>query len=81
VRQVLIYCTDYTCGHYNIVSDNADRRPDELHISDIEDRFVGPCVVSAALTSDRISVRNGSRGCDTPKAFSVGAELLSVRAL
>lgn len=40
VRNVLIYCTDYTCGHCITVPDDADRRPDELRISDIEDKFV-----------------------------------------
>jgi len=28
----LIYCTDYTCGHYNIVTDDADPWPDEAAI-------------------------------------------------
>jgi hypothetical protein len=37
VRQVLIYCSDYKCGHCNIVPDDADRWPDELRISDIEE--------------------------------------------
>ena len=32
MRQVLIYCTDYTCGHYNIVTDDADPSPDEAAI-------------------------------------------------
>ena len=32
MRQVLIYCTDYTCGHYNIVTDDADPWPDEAAI-------------------------------------------------
>ena len=40
VRNVLIYCSDYRCGHFNIVPDDADRWPDELRISDIEDKFV-----------------------------------------
>jgi hypothetical protein len=40
VRNVLIYCTDYTCGHHITAPDDADRWPDELRISDIEDKFV-----------------------------------------
>ena len=32
VRQVLIYCSDYQCGHCNIVADDADRWPDELRL-------------------------------------------------
>jgi hypothetical protein len=39
VCNVLIYCSDHRCGHFNIVPDDADRWPDELRISDIEDRF------------------------------------------
>ncbi|WP_024511861.1 hypothetical protein [Bradyrhizobium sp. ARR65] len=40
VRNVLIYCTDYMCGHCIMVPDDADRWPDELRVSDIEDKFV-----------------------------------------
>ena len=40
VRNVLIYCSDYQCGHCNIVAHDADRWPDELRLSDIEPRFV-----------------------------------------
>ena len=40
VRNVLIYCTDYACGHHITVPDDADRLPDDLRISDIEDKFV-----------------------------------------
>jgi hypothetical protein len=39
VRAVLIYCSDFKCGHCNTVADDADRWPDELRISDIEDKF------------------------------------------
>jgi hypothetical protein len=38
VRSVLIYCTDYRCSHYITMS--ADRWPDDLRASDIEQRFV-----------------------------------------
>jgi hypothetical protein len=40
VRNVVIYCVDYRCSHCHIVPDDADRWPDELRISDIEERFV-----------------------------------------
>jgi len=40
VRNVLICCLDHRCGHFNVVPDDADRWPDELRISDIEDKFV-----------------------------------------
>jgi hypothetical protein len=50
VRSVLIYCSDHRCGHFNIVPDDADRWPDELRISDIEDKFV--CTVCGARGAD-----------------------------
>jgi hypothetical protein len=37
VRGILIYCADYRCSHSIAVS--ADRGPDDLRLSDIEDRF------------------------------------------
>ena len=38
VRGLLVYCADYRCSHSIAVS--ADQRPDDLRLSDIEDRFV-----------------------------------------
>jgi hypothetical protein len=38
VRGVLIYCSDYKCSHS--IEMSADRWPDDLRISDIEDQFV-----------------------------------------
>ncbi len=40
VRQVLIYCSDYRCNHYTKVEACADRWPDDVRLSDIEDKFV-----------------------------------------
>jgi hypothetical protein len=37
VRGLLVYCADYRCSHSIVVS--ADRWPDDLRLSDIEDRF------------------------------------------
>jgi hypothetical protein len=37
VRGVLIYCSDYRCGHSMATS--GDRWPDDLRLSDIEGRF------------------------------------------
>ena len=37
VRGVLAYCADYRCSHSIAIS--ADRWPDDLRLSDIEDRF------------------------------------------
>jgi hypothetical protein len=38
VRGVLIYCSDYKCSHSIAIS--ADQCPDDVRLSDIEDRFV-----------------------------------------
>ncbi|MGL5166677.1 MAG: hypothetical protein ACRC9K_12395 [Afipia sp.] len=38
VTGVLIYCSDYRCSHHKAVS--AAQWPDEMRLSDIEDRFV-----------------------------------------
>jgi hypothetical protein len=37
VRGVVVYCSDYRCSHSTAVS--ADRWPDDLRLSDIEDQF------------------------------------------
>jgi hypothetical protein len=37
VRGVLIYCSDYKCSHWTILS--ADRWPDDVRLSDIEPLF------------------------------------------
>jgi hypothetical protein len=37
VRGVLIYCSDYHCSHSVAIS--ADRWPDDVRLSDIEERF------------------------------------------
>jgi hypothetical protein len=52
VRNVLIFCSDHRCGHFNIVPDDADHWADELRISDIEDKFVcTACSVCGAAGS------------------------------
>ena len=38
VRGVLIYCADYRCSHSIAIS--GDAWPDDVRLSDIEDRFV-----------------------------------------
>jgi hypothetical protein len=38
VRGLLIYCSDYKCGHLITVS--GDRWPDEMRLSDLEPRFI-----------------------------------------
>jgi hypothetical protein len=37
VRDVLIYCRDHRCSHH--VETNADGRPDDVRLSDIEPSF------------------------------------------
>jgi hypothetical protein len=37
VRGLLVYCADYRCSHSIAV--NADPWPDDVRLSDIEDRF------------------------------------------
>jgi hypothetical protein len=42
VRGILIYCADYHCSHSLAIS--GDRRPDDVRLSDIQDRFArAPC--------------------------------------
>ncbi len=48
VGSVLIYCIDYACWHHITVPDDADRGPDELRISDVEDRSSAPSAASVA---------------------------------
>jgi hypothetical protein len=38
VRGILIYCSDYKCSH--AIEMSADRWPDEVRLSRIEDQFV-----------------------------------------
>ncbi|MBR0974901.1 hypothetical protein [Bradyrhizobium japonicum] len=38
LRGVLIYCSDYRCGHH--IAESADTWPDEMRLSDIEPRFI-----------------------------------------
>jgi hypothetical protein len=38
VRGILVYCSDYKCGHSIAIS--ADRWADDIRLSDIEPRFV-----------------------------------------
>jgi hypothetical protein len=37
VRAILIYCADYKCSHS--IAKGGDEWPDDLRLSDIEDRF------------------------------------------
>jgi hypothetical protein len=38
VAGLLVYCSDYKCGHHIAIS--GDRWPDDLRLSDLERRFV-----------------------------------------
>jgi hypothetical protein len=49
VRGLLIYCADYRCSHSIAIS--GDAWPDDVRLSDIEDRFVcRACGKRGALT-------------------------------
>jgi hypothetical protein len=37
VRGLLIYCSDFKCSHWTVIS--GDRWPDDVRLSDIEPRF------------------------------------------
>jgi hypothetical protein len=37
VRGLLVYCSDYCCGHSTAIS--GDRWPDDVRLSDLEPRF------------------------------------------
>ena len=45
---LLIYCTDYKCGHW--IKINADQWPDDVRLSDLEDKFV--CTVCGQRGAD-----------------------------
>jgi hypothetical protein len=38
VRGLLIYCSDYKCGHWTAIS--GDRWPDDVRLSDLEPLFI-----------------------------------------
>jgi hypothetical protein len=48
VRGILVYCADYRCSHS--VAMSADEWPDDLRLSDIEDRFTCRPAASAVPT-------------------------------
>ena len=48
VRGLLIYCADYKCGHW--IKFNADQWPDDVRLSDLEDKFV--CTVCGQRGAD-----------------------------
>jgi hypothetical protein len=61
VRNVLIYYADHRGGHLNIVPDDADRWPDELRISDIEDHFGSSAELCARSATDTWFLRRNVR--------------------
>ena len=38
ISKILVFCSDYKCSH--LIEMDADQWPDDLRLSDIEDRFV-----------------------------------------
>ena len=62
VRGILVYCADYRCSHSLAMS--ADQWPDDLRLSDIEDRFT--CTAC------------GKRGADVRPDFNWNRKQISV---
>ena len=63
VRGVLIYCADYHCSHSMAIS--GDAWPDEVRLSDIEDRFI--CTACS---------KRGGRGARLQRAQAAEQETL-----
>jgi hypothetical protein len=59
VRGLLIYCSDYKCSH--LITMSSDCWPDDVRLSDIEDRFICSAAASAVPTCGRISIGTGSK--------------------
>ena len=57
VRGLLVYCADYRCSHSIAIS--ADQWPDDLRLSDIEDRFT--CTACGKRGADVRPDFNGAR--------------------
>ena len=61
VGGVVVYCSDYRCSHSVVV--DADQWPDDLSLSDIEDRFT--------------CTKCGKRGADVRPDFNWKRTLVS----
>jgi hypothetical protein len=76
VRGILIYCADYKCSHWIRLS--ADQWPDDMRLSDIEDRFT--CTACVPM-SGRISIgrvkETGLLDCETRRGPRKSATLPS----
>jgi hypothetical protein len=49
VRGLLVFCQDYRCSHN--VTVNGDRWPDDIRLSDIEDRFISVNLIEPVTES------------------------------
>jgi hypothetical protein len=58
VQGLLVYCADYRCSHSIAIS--GDGGPDDLRLSDIEERLSAKLAASAVQTQGRISIGIGS---------------------
>jgi hypothetical protein len=82
------YCRDFRCSHLNMVPDDADRWPDELRISDIEDKFV--CTTCGKRGADirpdwqsakrMVPARKVRRATNMSNGASIGRSVISTRA-
>ncbi|MFH1339901.1 MAG: hypothetical protein ABIL01_01620 [Pseudomonadota bacterium] len=57
VTDVLNYCADHRCSHY--VETSADGWPDDVRLSDIEDRLVCSHYGDSALNGGHAALANG----------------------
>ena len=70
VRWILIYCSDYKCGHRTTMT--ADRWPDDLRLSDLEPLFT--CQVCGERGADvrpNFSWEEEARRATTPRTTHV----------
>ena len=68
VRGLLVYCSDYHCSHWTAIS--GDQWPDDVGLSDIEQRFTCQACGPRVPTSGRTS--NG-KDAQSPPALSIGS--------
>jgi hypothetical protein len=68
VRGLLIYCSDYKCGHWTTIS--GDRGPGDVRLSNLESRFTCQFAAREAPTFAQISA--GKKRRPTPLGKSPG---------
>ena len=69
VRGVVVYCANYKCSHSVTIS--ADKWPDDVRLSDIEDR--ARAVESAVRTCGPISIGTKCRSATQPFVVAIAS--------